>query len=219
MRQCNLLSQGQVGRQGFLPGLELGNQGRPDSRPCQLREPSGCFHEKPLIWYVTVISRLSSVPLVIRAIILNGAFSADSDTFVMRADDWSVLGPSARGRDSIRISSQTAYGDSVIVLDLAHMPAGCGTWPAFWTLSQKGPWPNGGEIDIIEGMLLVSVSHPTYSRAYSHVQVSISKSSIKPLCILPQGAKYPPIRCAGSLGRSPFRLHARTLNLLFLFYF
>jgi Glycosyl hydrolases family 16 len=74
----------------------------------------------------------------------------------MRADDWSIVGPSARGRDSVRISSQTAYGDSVIVLDLAHMPAGCGTWPAFWTLSQKGPWPNGGEIDIIEGMLPVS---------------------------------------------------------------
>ena len=74
----------------------------------------------------------------------------------MRADDWSLVSPSARGRDSLRISSQTAYGDSVIVLDLAHMPAGCGTWPAFWTLSQRGPWPNGGEIDIIEGMLLVS---------------------------------------------------------------
>jgi hypothetical protein len=74
----------------------------------------------------------------------------------MRADDWTVVGPSARGRDSVRISSQTAYGDSVLVLDLAHMPAGCGTWPAFWTLSQKGPWPIGGEIDIIEGMLLVS---------------------------------------------------------------
>ena len=74
----------------------------------------------------------------------------------MRADDWSMVGPSARGRDSVRISSQTAYGDSAIVLDLAHMPAGCGTWPAFWTLSQKGPWPNGGEIDIIEGGLLIS---------------------------------------------------------------
>lgn len=85
-----------------------------------------------------------------------GTFSADGNTFVMRADDWSIVDPSARGRDSVRISSQTAYGDSVIVLDLAHMPAGCATWPAFWTLSQQGPWPNGGEIDIIEGMLLVS---------------------------------------------------------------
>mmetsp|Transcript_80169 Transcript_80169/g.120495 ORF Transcript_80169/g.120495 Transcript_80169/m.120495 type:complete len:206 (-) Transcript_80169:31-648(-) len=30
------------------------------------------------------------------------------------------------------------------------MPEGCGTWPAWWLV---GPdWPNGGEIDIIEGV-------------------------------------------------------------------
>jgi hypothetical protein len=74
----------------------------------------------------------------------------------MRADNWSIIGSSSRGCDSVRISSKTAYGDSVIVLDLARMPAGCGTWPAFWTRSQEGPWPHGGEIDIIGGMLLVS---------------------------------------------------------------
>ncbi|KAF8499612.1 concanavalin A-like lectin/glucanase domain-containing protein [Russula emetica] len=82
----------------------------------------------------------------------NNLTYADDSSFVMRADDWSIVSPSARGRDSVRISSQTAYGDSIIVLDLAHMPAGCATWPAFWTLSQAGPWPNGGEIDIIEGV-------------------------------------------------------------------
>ena len=74
----------------------------------------------------------------------------------MRADDWSIVDPSARGRDSVRISTQNAYGESIIVLDLAHMPAGCATWPAFWTNSQKGPWPNGGEVDIIEGTTFVS---------------------------------------------------------------
>ena len=52
MRQChNLLSQGQVGRPGFLPGLELGDRGRPDSRPRQLPEPSRCYRGKTLIWY------------------------------------------------------------------------------------------------------------------------------------------------------------------------
>ena len=154
MRQCNILSQGQVGRRGFLPGLELGDRGRPDPRSRQLRGPSRRSREKPLIWYG--ISRFSPALLVIQVIPLTAVFSADGSTFVMRADDWSIVGPSARGRDSVRISSQTAYGDSVIVLDLAHMPAGCATWPAFWTLSQQGPWPSGGEIDIIEGMLLVS---------------------------------------------------------------
>jgi hypothetical protein len=63
-----------------------------------------------------------------------------------------VVQPGARGRDSVRISSHEAYDEVVIVLDIQHMPQGCGTWPAFWTNSQAGPWPHGGEIDIIEGI-------------------------------------------------------------------
>jgi hypothetical protein len=78
-------------------------------------------------------------------------FLVDGNKFVMRADDWSIVNASARGRDSVRISSQTTYDEAVFVLDLAHMPAGCATWPAFWTKSQTGPWPVGGEVDIIEG--------------------------------------------------------------------
>jgi beta-glucanase (GH16 family) len=69
----------------------------------------------------------------------------------MRADNWTIVPPSARGRDSIRISSQNAYNEAIFVLDVQHMPAGCSTWPSFWTLSQAGPWPQGGEIDIMEG--------------------------------------------------------------------
>jgi len=79
---------------------------------------------------------------------------ADGDKFIMRADDLSIVKPSARGRDSVRISSQNAYDEAIFVLDLTHMPAGCSTWPAFWTTSQTGPWPAGGEIDIIEGINL-----------------------------------------------------------------
>lgn len=78
----------------------------------------------------------------------------EDGAFFMRADDVSIVSASARGRDSIRITSPTAYNDSITVLDLQHMPAGCSTWPAFWTLSQNGPWPQGGEIDIIEGVNL-----------------------------------------------------------------
>lgn len=78
---------------------------------------------------------------------------ATESKFVMRADDFKTLGPNDRGRDSIRITSKNAYDEAVIVLDLQHMPEGCSTWPAFWSLSQRGPWPHGGEIDFIEGML------------------------------------------------------------------
>jgi len=77
---------------------------------------------------------------------------ATEDKFFMLPDSTNVVSPESRGRDSIRISSKWAYDESVIIIDLEHMPHGCGTWPAFWTYSQQGPWPTGGEIDIIEGV-------------------------------------------------------------------
>jgi len=77
---------------------------------------------------------------------------ATKDKFFMFPDSKNVVSPGARGRDSNRISSKWAFDESVIIIDLEHMPHGCATWPAYWTLSQKGPWPTGGEIDIIEGV-------------------------------------------------------------------
>ncbi|EMD37716.1 glycoside hydrolase family 16 protein [Gelatoporia subvermispora B] len=79
-------------------------------------------------------------------------------TFVMRADNTNIVGPNDRGRNSVRIISNKAYAESVVVLDLLHMPTGCTTWPAFWTLSEQGPWPQGGEIDIVEGVNLNTVN-------------------------------------------------------------
>lgn len=81
----------------------------------------------------------------------NCGVAATDTKFFMRADSTNVVPSWARGRDSVRISSWNAYGDSVVVLDVQHMPEGCATWPAFWTVSQQGPWPKGGEIDIVEG--------------------------------------------------------------------
>jgi len=77
---------------------------------------------------------------------------AIDDKFFMLPDSKNIVDPESRGRDSIRISSKRALDESVIIIDLEHMPYGCATWPAFWTLSQEGPWPTGGEIDIIEGV-------------------------------------------------------------------
>ncbi|WVF71645.1 hypothetical protein IAT40_006453 [Kwoniella sp. CBS 6097] len=70
------------------------------------------------------------------------------NTFLMRADSSNI--PTGRGRDSIRITSKDQFADGVYILDLNHMPVGCGTWPAFWTVTKNG-WPKGGEIDILEG--------------------------------------------------------------------
>ncbi|KAF2869502.1 concanavalin A-like lectin/glucanase domain-containing protein [Massariosphaeria phaeospora] len=54
------------------------------------------------------------------------------------------------GRPSLRLESKKSYEHGLVVLDVQHMPFGCGTWPAFWML---GPdWPENGEIDILEGV-------------------------------------------------------------------
>ena len=123
----------------------------------------------------------------------------------MRADDWSIVNASARGRDSVRIYSEDVYDEAILILDLTHIPAGCATWPAFWTRSEKGRWPAGGEVDIMEGMRsptgssLVPTSE-SLMRVPPPLQVSIWKCKIMLLCTLLQGAQCPP------LGRTGHRL-------------
>ena len=79
----------------------------------------------------------------------------DSTTVLpVPADSSAYWGQNGVGRKSVRIESQKSWTHGLFVVDLNHMPSsstgGCGTWPAFWTLG-SGPWPNNGEIDIIEG--------------------------------------------------------------------
>jgi hypothetical protein len=42
-----------------------------------------------------------------------------------------VTNKTPNGRPSIRIESKKKYDSGLIVLDVAHMPFGCGTWPAY----------------------------------------------------------------------------------------
>ncbi|ETW87676.1 glycoside hydrolase family 16 protein [Heterobasidion irregulare TC 32-1] len=67
---------------------------------------------------------------------------------IMRVDDTPQV--SGNDRKSVRITTQFSFNGALVIMDSVHMPTGCGTWPAFWT---DGPnWPNGGEIDIVEGV-------------------------------------------------------------------
>ncbi|KAF9501967.1 2 beta-glucans in both donor and acceptor sites of Gh16 Laminarinase 16a [Pleurotus eryngii] len=100
---------------------------------------------------------------------------ASPNKFVMRVDSTTVVSNDARGRDSIRIISNDAYDDAIILIDLSHMPFGAATWPAFWTLSGEGPWPNGAEIDIIEG-----VNYDTQNLASLHTTSSCSMAEQRP---------------------------------------
>ncbi|WVW81993.1 hypothetical protein I302_103998 [Kwoniella bestiolae CBS 10118] len=81
----------------------------------------------------------------------NLSYVSDHNTFVMRTDYHHRVEPGQRGRDSVRIESRDTFDNGIYILDVLHMPTGCGTWPAFWT-STTGHWPQGGEIDIIEGV-------------------------------------------------------------------
>lgn len=66
----------------------------------------------------------------------------------------------SNGRKAVRIHANRIWTGGLVLMDAVHMPTGCGTWPAWW---MNGPnWPNGGEIDILEGV-----------NAFSENQVSL----------------------------------------------
>ncbi|KAI0274329.1 endo-beta-glucanase [Russula aff. rugulosa BPL654] len=79
-----------------------------------------------------------------------GLAIVNGSSFILRADDTTMLSPGGNGRDSFRIISNNKYSTHVSVFDVQHMPQGCGTWPAIWELGDN--WPDGGEVDIVEGV-------------------------------------------------------------------
>lgn len=54
------------------------------------------------------------------------------------------------GRPSVRLHTKNQYTTGLAMLDVEHMPVGCAVWPAWW--SNGDNWPNGGEIDFLEGV-------------------------------------------------------------------
>ncbi|KAJ7130649.1 glycoside hydrolase family 16 protein [Mycena epipterygia] len=77
------------------------------------------------------------------------AYVQADGTTVLAVDSKSTLKPGAN-RDSVRISSPNSYNFGLFITDVFAMPHGPTVWPAYWTV---GPdWPNGGEIDILEGV-------------------------------------------------------------------
>ncbi|KAF8839838.1 2 beta-glucan [Paxillus ammoniavirescens] len=74
--------------------------------------------------------------------------AVSGDQVTLRADSTTTLSASGPGRNSFRLQSNAQYTTHVAVFDIAHMPQGCGTWPA----EVGADWPNEGEIDIVEGV-------------------------------------------------------------------
>ncbi|KAL9093451.1 MAG: hypothetical protein Q9159_000305 [Coniocarpon cinnabarinum] len=79
-----------------------------------------------------------------------GLVQVGPQSVVLGADHTPNVSLSSRGRPSVRLEAKKDYTHGLFIFSLSHMPFGCGTWPALWTL---GPdWPNAGEIDILEGV-------------------------------------------------------------------
>lgn len=84
------------------------------------------------------------------------------ETFIYMSSSPTEEGP----RDSIRLEGKSRFNRGLFIIDLDHMPAGCGTWPAFW-LSDEANWPQNGEIDILEG-----VNYQTVAKTALHTSES-----------------------------------------------
>lgn len=71
---------------------------------------------------------------------------------IIKVDNTSTVAYNNK-RDTVRIQSTDSYDvGSVWVLDAVHLPYGCSVWPAFWSYGTGKTWPQGGEIDVIEGV-------------------------------------------------------------------
>ncbi|KAK0211736.1 glycoside hydrolase family 16 protein [Armillaria fumosa] len=99
----------------------------------------------------------------------NGLVEVNSDgNAIMRVE---TTGTVSANRQSIRITTESAYNKVLMILDSVHIPTGCGAWPAWWS---NGPnWPDGGEIDIVEG-----INDYTNNQATLHTDVGCTLPSI-----------------------------------------
>ncbi|KAI0823309.1 concanavalin A-like lectin/glucanase domain-containing protein [Trametes gibbosa] len=82
------------------------------------------------------------------------AYVNDAGHAVIKVDDTSFV-PYNYKRDSVRVTTQDYFPvGTVVVFDATHLPFGCSVWPGFW---MKGvDWPTGGEVDIFEGVNMMT---------------------------------------------------------------
>ena len=79
-------------------------------------------------------------------------FIPQQDNAIYLGVDSAPIAASGGNRSAIRLQSKKWYRHGLFAADIAHMPEGCGTWPAFWLVGAN--WPAGGEVDVLEGVNL-----------------------------------------------------------------
>ena len=70
----------------------------------------------------------------------NNSTGVPTETFVIISSSPTPEGP----RNSVRLEGLRRFNRGLFIIDLRHMPAGCGTWPAFW-LTDEANWPVNGK--------------------------------------------------------------------------
>lgn len=70
----------------------------------------------------------------------NNSTGVPTETFVIISSSSTPEGP----RNSVRLEGLRRFNRGLFIIDLRHMPAGCGTWPAFW-LTDEANWPVNGK--------------------------------------------------------------------------
>lgn len=98
--------------------------------------------------YQTYVSRKKAEEIDIASTITEkNVMTGQNEEFVYMSST-----PTEEGlRDSVRLEGKTRFNRGLFILDVRHMPDGCGVWPAFW-LTDEAVWPDNGEVDILEGV-------------------------------------------------------------------
>lgn len=140
-------------------GAFFGGSGIPGAASYQLvddYDPSVNFFEK-FFFYNDYDPTYGHVKYVNETVaIANGyAYVNDAGKAIIKPDTDNLWPPGygpprfpdgvfAPGRPSVRVESLNTYTHGLFIFDSTHLPAGCGTWPAYWLLGPN--WPSNGEI-------------------------------------------------------------------------
>ncbi|KAI7278040.1 glycoside hydrolase family 16 protein [Hortaea werneckii] len=137
--------------QSVAEGTFYNGGGAPGAAPYQLvddYQPSIFFSK--FNFYSSYDPTYGHVKYVTKDVAWQNGYVQEGDQAIMSVDTTNKWPRGGDGRPATRIISNNAYTHGLFILDLEHMPWGCGTWPAYWLL---GPdWATNGEIDIIEGV-------------------------------------------------------------------